>query len=112
GLNRNWTNTNNLNLDYAAVFFDTLQHVDQTGNLAFLPRAASTVTVDSFGFVFIHENTTGNEDTLTITLFKSGTEVVTGYGNPNATFTTPALWDTAIYTSSSIPLNTQNYTIA
>lgn len=112
-INRRWGNTDNLNLDYAAVSFDTLQYVDQTsGQLAFFPRASSTTTLDSFAILFIHDNTTGNTDSLSFTVFKTGTDVIANYGAPNATYTTPSLWDTLIITNTTIPLNTQNYTLA
>lgn len=110
-INRRYGNTDNLNMDYAAVYYDTLQYVDGNNALQFYPLAKSTLTVDSFDVLFIHTNTTGGNDSVTFTLWQSGAETVTNYGAPNATFTTPKLWDTTIVVNSSIPLNTTNYTV-
>lgn len=111
-VNRNYSNAD-FALDYAAVFFDTLLYVDQnTGGLSFYPKSATTLTLDSFDIFFVHENTTGNTDSITFTVFNTAQKVVTGYGSPGATFTTPSLWDTTIATNTSIPLNTSNFTIA
>jgi len=111
-LNRKYDNST-FSLDYAAVFFDTLLYVDQTsGGISFYPKASSTLTLDSFDIYFIHTNTTGGSDSITFTVFNTAQKVVNGYGTPAATFTTPKLWDTTIVTTSSIPLNATNFTIA
>lgn len=111
-VNSKWSNTDNLNMDYAAVLFDTLQYLDANNALTFIPRASATLTLDSFVVAFIHNHTTNNPDSIRFTVFNTSAKVVTGYGAPNATFTTPTLWDTLIVTNSTIPLNTTNYTFA
>lgn len=111
-LNRKYNNSS-FSLDYAAVFFDTLQYVDQgTGNISFYPKASTTLNLDSFDVYFVHTNNTGNADSITFTVFNTAAAVVTGYGAPNATFTTPSLWDTTIVTTTSVPLNATNFTVA
>jgi len=110
GVNKKYGNTDNLNMGYAAVSFDTLQYLDQSNNITFIPRAQATLTLDSFVVAFIHQNTTGHNDSIHFTVFNTSSKVVSGYGTPTATFTTPILWDTLIVTNSTIPLNTTNYT--
>lgn len=112
GVNSRFGNTDNLNLDYAAVYYDTLQYLDGNNALTFIPLASSTVTLDSFVVAFVHEHTTNNNDTIRFTVFNTSAATVTNYGAPNSVFTTPSLWDTVIVTNTTIPLNTTNYTFA
>src|ERR1043165_732801 len=112
GINKKYSNTDNLHLDYAATYFDTLQYLDANNAITFIPLAQATLTLDSFVIAFIHTNTTGNNDSIHFTVFRTDQAVVTGYGTPAATFTTPILWDTLIVTNATIPLNTTNYTFA
>jgi len=110
-LNKNYPNST-FSLDYAAAFFDTLMYVDQvSGAIKGYPKASSTITLDSFDILFIHTNTTTTQDTIKFTVFDIAQKAFTNYGAPNATFTTPSLWDTTIYVSSSIPLNATNFSI-
>ncbi len=108
-VNSKFTNTDNFNLDYAVTYYDTLQYVDVNDNntIKFIPRAAATITLDSFDILFEHKNTTGNNDSIRFTVFRSGAETITGYGTPGATFTTPSLWDTLIVTNTTIPVDAQ-----
>lgn len=110
-INSHYPNSEALSMRYAAVFYDTLQYVDGNNALQFYPRSKSTLTLDSFDVLFIHNHTTNNYDTLTFTVFNTAAKVVTGYGSPNATFTTPKLWDTTFIVNTTIPLNTTNYTV-
>jgi hypothetical protein len=111
-LNRKYDNST-FSLDYALALFDTLLYVDQnTNGISFYPKSKSTLTLDSFDIFFIHTNTTGNPDSITFTVFNTAQKVVNGYGTPGATVSTPKLWDTTIVTTTSIPLNTTNFTIA
>jgi hypothetical protein len=113
-VNKNYDNSRSLDLDYFAVMFDTLMYVDQnSGTIKGYPKTLSTVTVDSFDILFIHSRlSSAGPDTIKFTVFDLAQKVVTGYGTPAATFTTPSLWDTTIITSTTIPLNTTNYTLA
>src|ERR1043165_5985296 len=111
-VNRNYGNTDNRQLDYVATYFDTLQYLDANNAITFIPVAQATLTLDSFVIAFIHTNTTGNNDSIHFTVFRTGQAVVTGYGTAGATFTTPSLWDTLIVTNTSIPLNSSNFTFA
>ncbi len=115
GLNSKFSNTDNFNLDYAAVYYDTLQYVDVNSNnaITFIPASSATLTLDSFDIFFIHDHKTGvnNFDTIHLTVFNTNAAVVTGYSTPAATFTTPVIWDTVISTNSTIPLNATNFTI-
>ena len=109
-VNSKYSNTDNLTLRYAAVFYDTLQYIDGNNNLAYYPRSSSTLTLDSFVVGFIHDHVTSNPDSIRFTVYNTNAAVVTGYGTSAATFTTPKIWDTLIVTNSTIPLNTTNYT--
>ncbi|MFN8285994.1 MAG: T9SS type A sorting domain-containing protein [Chitinophagales bacterium] len=113
-VNRRYGNADNLNMDYAAVYYNNLQYVDGNNTLQTYPLSKSTLTLDSFDILFIHNHTTGTGtyDSLTFTVWQTGTETVTNYGQPNATFVTPKIWDTTIVVNASIPLNTTNYTVA
>jgi len=114
GVNKKYTNTDNLQLDYAATYFDTLQFLDVNNALTFIPLAQATQTLDSFTIAYIHTNTTGHNDSIHFTVFRTDQAVVTGYGTPGATFVTPVLWDTMIVRNQSTPLNvpagSPNYT--
>jgi len=110
-VNQNWSNTDNFQFDYMAVYYDTLQYLNVDGALTFIPRAAATITLDSFDIFFIHTNTTGNNDSIRFTVFNRDSSKVTNYGAPNSTFTTPKVWDTLIVVNTSIPLNATNFTI-
>ena len=111
-VNSKFTNTDNETMRYAAVLFDTLQYLDVNNALTFIPRSAATLTLDSFVVAFIHNHNTNNPDSIHFTVFNTSAKVVTNYGAPTATLTTPILWDTLIVTNSTIPLNTTNYTFA
>ena len=110
-INSRYPNSEALSMRYAAVFFDTLQYVDGNNALQFYPRSKSTVTLDSFDVLFVHNHVTNNNDSIKFTVFNPAAKVVTGYGSPTATFTTPSLWDTTIVVNSTIPLNTTNFTV-
>lgn len=110
-LNKNFPNST-FSLDYAAAFFDNLLYIDQnSGAIKSYPKASSTLTLDSFDILFIHTNTTTTEDTIKFTVFDMAQKAYTNYGAPNAVLTTPSLWDTTIYVSSSIPLNATNFSL-
>lgn len=109
-INTRFPNSDNFNLKYAAVFFDTLQFVNANSRLTYYPRQATTLKLDSFSVVYNHQNYTGQPDSLHITVFKTSATVVTGYGTAAATFTTPPLWDTVIVTTFSLSPDPNTYT--
>ncbi|MBK8657398.1 MAG: T9SS type A sorting domain-containing protein [Bacteroidetes bacterium] len=108
-LNKRWPNTE-FAMDYAAVFFDSLMYADVNGDITFFPKAKTTVTVDSFDAFFIHVNNTGTPDTLKFTVFNTAAATLTGTGAAEV-LNTPSLWDTTIITTTTIPLNTTQFTI-
>lgn len=98
-INKRWGNADNLMLDYAAVFFDTIINTP-TG--VYYPKSQCTLTMDSFAVNFTHQHLSGAADSIHFTVFNTSAAIVTNYGAPNATFTTPVLWDTFIVASTSL----------
>lgn len=108
-LNKRWPNTE-FALDYCAVWFDSLLYADQNSNISFYPKAKTTLTLDSFDVFFIHVNNTGTPDTVKFTVFNTNAATITGTG-ANEVLNTPSIWDTTIITTTTIPLNTTQFTI-
>lgn len=110
-VNKNYTNTSNFTVDYAAVLYDSLINWDsQNGTGTFYPLAASTVTLDSFTILFTHEKVSNGNDTIKFTVFIDSAWSTTGTG-PAAVLLTPSTWDTTIVVNQTIPLNTTNFTV-
>ena len=61
---------NNFNLNWAAVTFDALAQFDANNNIITYPHNVSQITVDSVVVFFLHENNTGTEDTVIITIYE------------------------------------------
>lgn len=111
-INMRFPNNESFTTRYIAVKFDSLMYQDQLDNIKFYPKSKSTLTLDSFDILYIHTNVTGTIDTIKYTVFNTAQATVTGYGTPGAVFTTPALWDTVIYTNTSLSSNPQQFNLA
>ncbi|MES2621747.1 MAG: hypothetical protein V4615_12930, partial [Bacteroidota bacterium] len=110
-INKNYSSTDNLTHDYAIALYDSLLYIDANNNdlPAFLPRASTTLTLDSVDLYFIHEHAVTNTsfDTIRITVFDRDSLRLAGSG-PAAVITQNIRWDTLIITNTEIPLNISN----
>jgi len=109
-LNSHFSNAD-FSLAYATQFYDTIEYLDSTGAITFIPRSATTITVDSFDAYFIHTNMSSTKDTLHYILYDKSAAVTTGYGTPTATFTTPPLWDSVIITDQGLSTDANTLTV-
>lgn len=104
-MNTRYKNTDNLTLRYMAVLFDSLIDADFNAKLInHYPRKLSTVTLDSLDVVFIHTNTTGNNDSIRFIVFDRDSVRIVGTG-ANASLENNKVWDTVIVTNTSLPKN-------
>jgi PKD repeat protein len=110
-INKNYSNTDNLTHDYAYALFDTLLYLDaNNGDIpAFVPRAQSTLTLDSIDVFFIHQHAVTNTsfDTIRFTIFDRDSLRFTGSG-ASIVASNNNIWDTLIITNTEIPLNVSN----
>jgi hypothetical protein len=90
----------NFTCDWASVRFDSLYDViEQVG----YPYAGADLTVDTIGMYINHQNTTGNPDTLTISILERAANAIgITSGNNGLTLTNTVLWDTMIITTTAL----------
>jgi hypothetical protein len=109
-INSRYKPTDVYTLKFCAVLFDTLLYLDGQGVPAFVPRSAASFNLDSLDLIFAHSNTTGNNDTLVVTVFDRTTLNVTGIGTAQGAMTATTLWDTTIITNTSLSTGS-NYAV-
>lgn len=107
--NSRFTNSNddddNGTLRYGVTVYDSLEYIDAgTTAPAFIPRAGTTLTLDSLDFFFEHTNASNTNDTIHVIVFDRDSLKITGTG-PTALLKNNIRWDTLIVTNQSIPLN-------
>ncbi|MEL6853142.1 MAG: T9SS type A sorting domain-containing protein, partial [Bacteroidota bacterium] len=86
-LNQNFTGGNDMN--YALVVFDTLQGLDFTG----YDYASHAVVVDTIGLLLSHRNSSGQADTVTISIIELDADDY---------FTNNTLWEFSFTSDSSL----------
>lgn len=101
-LNKRYNPTDVFTLKFCAVIFDSLLYLDQAQNQVFIPRSQASFTLDSLDLVYAHTNTTGNRDTIVITVFNRASLQATGVGTAQGAITATTLWDTTIVTQTSL----------
>jgi hypothetical protein len=90
----------NFTTKWVAVRFDSLYDpFDQVG----YPYAGADLTIDTLDFYINHQNTSGNPDTLVISVLQRGTNT-SGFtsANQGLTLTNTVLWDTTIITTTAL----------
>jgi hypothetical protein len=107
-INKNNLNTSTLSLRYVTQSYDTL--IDVNNNFAGTARAGTTVRVDSFDIYLAHENLSGGEDTVIISVYdkNAASTTVTGAGAASKLNTTP-IWSDTIYTDQNLFPNATNF---
>lgn len=116
-VNTRYQNTDNFTLRFASVFFDSLlinlfnQAGTQVGT-TYVPRANTTLTVDSVELLFNHRKTNATTDSLKVSVFNLSTVAFAGTGAAAVMNFTP-LWDTIIEVTSQFPLlqGSQNFSL-
>lgn len=106
-VNRRYKNLDVGTYGWGAAVYDSLIYLDANNNdiPTFLPRALTSLTLDSLDVFFIHEHAPSNTstDSIIITVYDR-TGLTLSANNINAT----KLWDTIIQTTSQIPFNVSN----
>ena len=108
--NSRFTNSNddddNGTLRYGITVYDSLEYIDAgTTAPAFLPRAGTTLTLDSLDFFFVHTNVSNTNDTIHVIVFDRDSLKTTGTGSAIVMKTGTPRWDTLIITNQTIPTN-------
>lgn len=87
---------------YAVAVFDSLVNANpNTGEVITFPKAAASFTLDSLAIPYIHRNTSGQNDTIKITVYnRTGLVIPTPLTTGNVSGT--SLWDTTIITNTSL----------
>jgi hypothetical protein len=97
-INENYTNTDNLTLDWGAQVYDSLYNY-QT-NTAY-QKQNYTIRVDSILVPLNHTNTTGTNDTVIFSIWLNSTLSITGMP-PNDQLTGSVYWSDTLIVSQSI----------
>jgi len=90
----------NFTCEWAAVRFDSLYDViEQVG----YPYTGADLTIDTIGMYINHQNTSGNPDTVTISVLQRATNVsgITS-ADQGLTLSNTVLWDTMIITTTAL----------
>lgn len=109
-LNSRYSNADDLTLRDAAVLFDSLIFINNGTDPSYVTRNTTTIHLDSFELVFIHNHITAGLDTLHLSVFDLNS-YATSAADTSAVMITNTIWDTMIITNATIPLNTTNFTI-
>ncbi|HRG87973.1 MAG TPA: T9SS type A sorting domain-containing protein [Chitinophagales bacterium] len=107
GVNNNYRNTTEYTLRYITQSYDTL--ADVNNNFAGTPKQGTTITVDSFDILLAHDNQSGLNDTLIISVYDKSAATVTGAGINGKLNTTPLWSDTIIDNQDFLPTDSLFY---
>ncbi len=104
--NNRYKNSDFFTLTTAAINFDSLEYIDATSQLpTFVPRAGTTLTLDSLDFIFQHTNASGTNDTLHLTVYDRDSFKVSSFTLTTGKMTNNIVWDTFIVVNQTIPTN-------
>lgn len=107
-LNKYFPNTYNGTIKNAAVLFDSIVFINPNQQIQFYPVEQTTLRLDSFSFLFSHQNISQTKDTITLTVFDRASTTFTNTGTPAAQYYATTLWDTTIITTTSLTGNGQS----
>lgn len=104
--NNRYKNSDFFTLTTGAINFDSLEYIDALSQLpTFVPRATTTLTLDSVDFIFQHTNVSGTNDTLHLTVYDRDSFKVSSFTLTTGKITNNIVWDTFIVVNQTIPTN-------